>query len=146
MNRSICLLAVCCLTGCASGDPYDIGKTYAVEGRLFVDGKPLVMGQGTFGHVWFHPDAAKGNKCPQVAVGDLVDEGRFKLRTRDREGAPAGWYKVAVVATEKIDPNQPAKKRKSLVNAKYGNPATSKLAVQVVEDAAARSYNLKLTK
>jgi hypothetical protein len=81
-----------------------------------------------------------------VPVGHLDEEGRFKLRTRDRDGAPVGWYKVAVVATEKIDPNHPAKKRKSLVNAKYGNPATSKLAVQVMEHAAAGSYDLRLTK
>lgn len=132
------------LASCGSGDPYGIGKLVSVEGRILLRGKPLVIEDGEFGRVWFHPDAAKGNKCPQVAVGELDAEGKFRLRTRGQDGAPLGWYKVAVIATEQIDPQRPKRKRRSLVPAVYHAAETSPLSVEVVEEPVAGAYVLKL--
>jgi hypothetical protein len=143
-----CCLAswLCCVASCAPADPYGVGKTCPVEGQVFQNGARLTLKPGTFGRVWFHPDAGKGNQCPQVAVGDLNEAGEFKLTMRDQPGAPPGWYKVAVVVTVEIDPHQPKRPRKSFVNEKYGNPKTSKLAVQVVDNAPPGSYDLRLSK
>jgi hypothetical protein len=126
-------------------DTYHVGATFPVQGQVTVSGKALEMTTGKFGRVWFYPDVAKGNRCPQVAVGDIDKDGKYKLSMRDRDGAPAGWYKVMVTATEEIDPSRPGKKRKSFIHARYGGPETSKLAVRVVEEPRPGSYDLNLS-
>jgi hypothetical protein len=138
-------LAMLTLAGCG-GDPYEVGPTVPVAGRVLVNGQPLRLGPNTFGRVWFHPDAARGNACPQVASGDIDGEGNYRLTMRGREGVPPGWYKVMVVATEQIDPNRPKRKRKSFVNRRHGAVETSGLAVQVLEGATANAYDLRLSK
>jgi hypothetical protein len=139
----VCFLPAC-LASCGGNDPYRLGKTVPVEGQVFYKGKPLAINEGEFGRVWFHPDPAKGNKTPQVAVGDIDAEGKFTLATRGQAGVPLGWYKVMIVATEQIDPTQPKRKRQSLVPARYTAVQTSPLTVEVVEQPTAEAYHLQL--
>jgi hypothetical protein len=127
-----------------SGDRYGIGQTVPVSGKLLVNGKPLQLKPNAFARVWFHPDAAKGNKCPQVASGDVDSVGNYTLSMRGQHGVPPGWYKVMVIATEHVDPRQPKKKRPSFIQRKYGNVGTSGLRIEVVEAAGAGRYDLKL--
>src|SRR5205823_1414977 len=79
------------VAGCGDG----IGTRYPVEARVLVDGEPLT---GMTGKVIFVPDKDKGNKTPVNAGGDIDAEGRYKLSTKGKPGAPAGWYKVVVSA------------------------------------------------
>jgi hypothetical protein len=139
------VLVVLALAGCQR-DPFEVGGTVPVAGRVLVNGQPLRLGTDDFGRVWFHPDAAKGNTCPQVAVGDIDAEGNYRLTTRGRDGVPPGRYKVMLVATEQIDPNRPKRKRKSFVHPRYGAVETSGLSVQIVEGAEPGAYDLRLGK
>lgn len=136
------LAAMACAAGCGR-DPYGLGKTVPLEGTVHVAGKPLTHDAKAFGKVWFYPDSGKGNKCPQVAVSEIDKEGRFKLFIGEKPGVPPGWYKVAVVATEQIDPHKPGKKRKSFVPAKYGDAETSGLRVEVKEETRELDLYLK---
>ncbi len=138
------LLAAGLAAGCGGGaDPYGLGETVPVAGTITVNGKPLRLGQGAFGRVWFHPDTSRGNRCPQVPSGVIDAQGGYTLTTREVPGAPPGWYRVMLVATEPVDPRQPSRKR-SLIHARYTAVETSGLAVQVVAKAAPGAYDLKL--
>jgi len=132
-------------SGCQS-EHYQLGKTIPVSGRILVKGKPLQLPSGTFGKVWFHPDPTKGNKCPQIPFGVIDAEGKYELTTRATEGAPPGWYKVMLIATEQIDPSEPRKRRKSLIHPSYGSIETSGLVVQVLEESPPDGYDLKLNR
>jgi hypothetical protein len=136
-------LGAVALAGCEA-DTYKVGPTVPVEGRILVNGKPLRLGERTFGRVWFHPDAARGNACPQVASADLDGEGHYRLTMRGRAGVPPGWYKVMVVAVEQIDAAKPSRRRRSFVPTRYGAVETSGLRVQVVEEPASGAYDLHL--
>jgi hypothetical protein len=129
--------------GCTGADLYHVGQTYPVEGTVFVDKSPCGIPKDGYGRIWLYPDTNKGNQCPQVPVGELDSEGRFRIATRSLPGAPAGWYKVQVVA------KAPPGKRKSdkgtdLVPAKYGNVKESGLALEVVAEPRDGMYDLKL--
>jgi hypothetical protein len=137
------ILGTTALPGCEA-DAYKVGHIVPVEGRILVNGKPLRLGDRTFGRVWFYPDAAKGNTCPQVATGDIDGEGRYRLTMRGREGVPPGWYKVMVVAVEQIDAAKPARRRQSFVPPRYGAVETSGLCVQAVAEPATGAYDLRL--
>src|SRR5436305_14889066 len=76
------------LAGC--GKDAGVGeKLVPVVGAVMVNGQPL-----TTGGVTFHPDVAKGNNTQHLPAGVLDAEGKYKLVTATREGAPPGWYKV----------------------------------------------------
>ena len=137
------ILAAVVLAGCKA-DTYKVGPIVPVEGRILVNGKPLCLGERTFGRVWFHPDAAKGNACPQVAAGDIDSAGHYRLTMRGRDGVPPGWYKVMVVAVEQIDAAKPSRRRRSFVPPRYGAIETSGLRVQVVSEPDAGAYDLRL--
>src|SRR4051794_8076203 len=77
------------ITGCGDG----VGTRYPVEGQVLVDGAPLA---GMSGQVTFEPDQTKGNKTPVSPSGEIDKDGRYKLSSKGKPGAPAGWYKVAV--------------------------------------------------
>jgi hypothetical protein len=121
------------LTGC--GGPTLI----PVQGRVSLDDKPL-----TTGKVIFHPDAEKGNKSGQIAVGDIDAQGSYTLSTGTKQGAIAGRYKVAVNAMKPFDPEKPYVPEVWLIPRKYGDPQKSGLSIQIVESAAAGGYDLKL--
>jgi hypothetical protein len=106
-----------------------------------VDGKPL-----TTGSISFRPDKAKGNTTPYEPAGDIDAQGNYKLYTAittdaPREGAPPGWYKVAVISAEPgVYPP-----RKFFLPPKYGDIETSSLTREVVEGAAPGAYDFDLS-
>ncbi len=138
------LAAACALACGCSQDPYGLGDAVPVVGTVTLKGKPFRLKANAFARVWFHPDAAHGNSCPQIPLGDIDADGHYRLATRGRDGAPPGWYKVMVIATENIDPNRPSKRRPSFVPRRYGNPDTSGLRIQVVAAPSAGAYHLVL--
>jgi hypothetical protein len=124
-------------------------KTLPVTGRIMVDGRPLNARNAT---VIFKPDQSKGNQTPCEPYGTVDENGKYTLFVAaDKKGAPAGWYKVIVVAFEapaadRRRPGDPAKHHRLLVNRRYGDPKTSKLVVEVLEDPKPGAYDLILAK
>lgn len=116
------------------------GARYPVDGRVLLKGKPL---QGKAGSVVLKPDASKGNKSSGSAVGVLQRDGSFSVLTNGQPGAPPGWYKVIVLATEPAaNPNEDARRP---VPKRYENEATTPLAIEVVASPSPGSYDLKLS-
>lgn len=136
-------LLVCCLAGC-EGDPYHVGRRVPVRGQIYLGDKPLWLGSAVFGRVWFYPDASKGNTCPQVPVGEIEPNGEYQLKTRGQDGAPPGWYKVLVVATERIDHHYPSRPRKCFVPLRYTRLETTDLQIEVLNDGQEHRYDLHL--
>lgn len=151
--RAPALLAVLVLPlalaapGC--GGDEGVGKTYPVRGQVTLDGQPLDSRTAV---VLLKADAAKGNTTPFEPAASVDSSGSYTVYTKKQRGAPPGWYKVIVTATETESP-QPTKgglsKRplpRSLVPGKYGQAKTTPLSIEVVESAAAGSYDLKIEK
>jgi hypothetical protein len=130
------------LAGCGKV-PGDEGKRVPVTGRVsFKDGKPL-----TRGVVVFWPDASKGNASQHEPRGEVDAQGNYKLATSPRlEGVLPGWYKVAIVAQEPFDENDPYKDPPWLINRRFGNRDKSGLAVEVIERAEPGRYDFQVSK
>jgi hypothetical protein len=112
-----------------------------VKGKVTVDGAPL-----TTGSLVFKPDAAKGNASKFDSSSEISADGSYSLFTRQKEGAPPGWYKVGVVAQGPANPADPYSAQKSLIAERYNNPDASGLAVEVAASPPAGAYDLKLAK
>src|SRR5262249_7571299 len=102
--------------------------------------------------VLFKPDASKGNTSPFEPTGTVDADGNYTLKTKGKNGAPLGWYKVVVTAHEESPPQHPKSPQKhrpvvkTLVPARYGQEKTSDLSIEVVENPTRGAYDLKLTK
>ena len=123
-------------TGCNRGPDL---KLVPVSGRVTYDGRPV-----TTGSISFRPDTAKGNSSPYEPAGDIDANGNYKLYTAGKEGAPPGWYKVAVVSTAEPDPENPSAVPKSFIPRKYGEPTNSGLEKEVVEQPPTSAYDIDL--
>src|SRR5438046_2540522 len=124
----VCGLACAALVGCGAG-----GEQLApVTGQVTVDGAPL-----TTGSVTYHPDAEKGNNTPHIPIGTLDPDGRYKLVSATKAGAPPGWYKVTVTAQGPIDAKNPYAPPKHLINPKFSDASTSGLEIEVVDHPSA---------
>ena len=139
------LVAICLAAGC--GDTSGVGKTFPVSGKLTLDDKPLTAASTI---VLFKPDGAKGNTTPFEPTGTVDGEGNYRLFTKGQRGAPPGWYKVVVTATEYRPEEVKGPRRhhptpKSLVPGKYGQAATTPVVVEVVENPGPGAYDVKLT-
>lgn len=133
--RWFAVSSIMVLAGCgASGE-----SMVPVEGQVAFEGKAL-----TKGTVIFKPDAAKGNTSPHEPHGTIGANGHYKIITHPREGAPAGWYKVAVVSTEPSDPKNPYSVPRSLIPERFGKVEESGLAVEVRSGAPKEAYDLDL--
>jgi hypothetical protein len=125
--------------GCGSDS---IGPTVPVVGRVTVDGEPVPTG-----NIVFKPDAAKGNRTKHEPVAFITADGTYRVTTAGKSGAPAGWYKVAIEASEPItEVTATGKFPKSFINSKYNLETTSGLTVEVKPDAERGAYDFRLSK
>jgi hypothetical protein len=131
---AITALLLAGLAGCGSRTETMV----PVEGAVKYQGKPLPRGS-----IALHPDAGKGNAGKGESRG-TIEDGRYTVTTHPHTGAPAGWYKVAVTATEPGDPKNPYAIRKSLIPERFGNVNESGLTLEVKAGAAAGAYDLDL--
>jgi hypothetical protein len=132
LRYSVWMLGLLAL-GCTSSE-----HLAPVSGKVTIKGEAL-----TLGTVVFYPDAAKGNTRTGELRGSLNAQGVYEIKTGDRAGAPLGWYKVAVFALKPPsadDKGQP----EFLADPRYQDPEKSGLAVQVVDNPAADSYDFDL--
>jgi hypothetical protein len=122
------------VAGCGQSETY-----VPVEGQVKAAGKPLAKGA-----IILYPDASKGNTTKQEPRGSIEADGRYKIVTHPHEGAPPGWYKVAVIATEPSDPKNPYSVPRSLIPEKFGKPDESRLTLEVRKEAPPGAYDLDL--
>src|SRR5262249_9210024 len=132
--------------GC--GDDSGVGPTFPVSGKVTLQNVPLTA-KSTI--VLFKPDASRGNTSPFEPAGTVDAAGNYTVKTKAKNGAPPGWYKVMVTARDEAAPQHPSDPRhrpaaKSLVPAKYGSEKTTNLAIEVVANPAPGAYDLKLSK
>jgi len=123
----------CLSSGCKGGT-----SMTPVSGRVTLNGQPL-----TKGHVTFHPNKDKGNTFGGVCVGEINAQGEYKLQTNGKPGAPLGWYKVTVDATEKT-PDNTKPPTQSLVPRTYALPDITPLEKEVVANASSGAYDIKI--
>jgi hypothetical protein len=138
MVRELRIILVCgslCLPACNT-DP--IGKTYAVKGKVYLDGALLKAGS-----VGFFPVDREGAPAFE-ASGKIKEDGTYELSSRGQTGALLGRYKVTVVLQTKVEPNR-AGDVKSLVPKKYTNKETTPLKMDVIEEPEDGRYDLKMT-
>jgi hypothetical protein len=138
------LLSGILATGCP--DASGVGQTFPVSGTITLDGQPLVAKTTV---VLFMPDAAKGNGSPFEPTGTVDGQGRYTLVTKNKPGAPPGWYKIAVTAHEGRSEHPKGTLRHrpvahAVIPSKYGQPDTSDLSIEVVENPAPGAYDVKL--
>jgi len=134
-------VSCCCAlftSGCGgSGGP----KLVAVVAKVTVDGQPVKAGT-----VSFRPDKSKGNTRPHEPGGEIDSAGNYRLFTNKKEGAPVGWYRVAVMAAEPVDVGNLSGQARWFANPKFASADTSGLSVEVVEKPGDGAYDFKLTK
>jgi len=124
--------------GCGGG-----AKLVPVEGKVFVNDQPVQAGETVKGYVVLHPDQSKGNLTQEHVSAEIGPDGSFKVVTRDKEGAPPGWYRVTVdlAETKASDPYYFKKK----IPDKYYEKDKSGLVFEVVEKPEPGRYDLKLS-
>ena len=127
------------LAGCQGDGIEPIENLVPVKGTVTFKDQPIP--QGT---VSFLPTDPAGHS----AVGKIVD-GKFEMATSaSAPGVVAGDYKVRIEATDAPAdapaplPNEPRKAVKSLIPAKYNNPETSGLQIEVSEGMAEIEWDL----
>jgi len=136
-----CLAAIVNLSGCGK----DTITLVQVEGKVMLGEKLLATDSHTTGTVVLHPDKSKGNVSLEEPRGPIDSEGKFKIATGTKPGAAPGWYKVTVDAAKVIDPKNPYHSASGfLMPERYLDKETSKLALEVVENAPGGAYDLKL--
>jgi hypothetical protein len=139
----LCVLAlVLSSSGCGAKDTI---KLLPVEGTVMLGDKVLATDANTKGTVRLYPDRTKGNDSLQIPRGSIDSEGKFKVLTGVKPGASLGWYRVTVDAATVIDPKNPYHSASGfLVPERYIDKDESDLAFEVVENAPAGAYDLKL--
>jgi hypothetical protein len=139
---SFVLAGACMVPGPAGcGDPYGVGPTVPVVGKVTVGGQPVKAGT-----ISFRPDKSKGNTSVHEPYGEIDAEGNYKLFTGKKAGVPVGWYRVAVFAGEPVEVGNLSGQAKWYANPKYASADTSGLTIEVVAKPEAGAYDLKLTK
>jgi hypothetical protein len=98
----------------------------------------------TTGWVTLRPDKKKGNTFGGEPRGEINSQGEYTIETNGKPGAPLGAYKVTVVVSPATTEDNTKPEKKIPSNMTYANPETTPLAVEVVKEAAAGAYDLKL--
>lgn len=125
------------VVGCGGGP-----KLVPVKGKVYLAEQPVSAGETVKGFVVLHPDAEKGNKTQEQVQGEIGADGSFTVFTRDKEGAPLGWYKVTVDLAD-VKASDPYY-YKPKIDDKYLEKDKSGLALEVVESPEPGRYDLKL--
>jgi hypothetical protein len=127
----LCIAAFIGALGC-SGEKSDLAP---VRGKVLLNDQPM-----EFGRVMTVPQAGRGS------AGEIQPDGTFMLTTNDDgDGAAIGVHKVAVTTMTTAPVADPeAVGAESQVPARYSNPETSKLTIEVKADGE-NSPVLKLT-
>lgn len=104
---------------------------YPVQGQVLLEGTPLPGAQ-----VFLHPIGQEEGGQPVRPVGRAGPDGSFRLTTYDADdGAPAGTYAVTVELRRR-PPGQPEGDfSRNVLPARYANPQTSPLRVEVAAGA-----------
>ena len=122
MSRVVWLIPLTLLVAGCSDEP----KLHRVAGTITLDGK-AVEGAG----VVFNPVAEDG----ALAAGKTDAQGRYELRTGEKEGGLVGEYQVTVLLTKAEGPKDPGvedkRKMTYLVPKKYSSRETSGLEAEV---------------
>jgi hypothetical protein len=109
------VIAAVLATGCGS-------KDFApVTGTVTLDGQPLPRGMVQFVPI---------NDMP-TSTGEIGPDGKFRLKTAERDGAYVGKHKVRLDARE-IAKDHTVTAPPSLIPERYMSEATSKLEFEVV--------------
>ena len=111
------LLGLFILLAAGCGDAAD--QTAEVQGRVFYQGNPLEGGT-----IVFTPDAARGGSGA-LARAEIQSDGRFRLRTGDKNGAVPGWHRVTVA------PAGPVGSPTRLLPSRYCDPELSGKSIEV---------------
>ena len=120
----------------------DLPPLFEVTGRVMVAGRPLDRGM-----IHFAPERARGATHLPYSSGEIQPDGSFTLSTNSQPGAPLGWYKVIVIATETPIPENPTNWTPDwLVDTKYTLRGTTDLEVEVIESPSEDTYDLVLSK
>lgn len=140
-RRGFLLLSGAALIALGCGEPDKVGPTVPVVGKVTIDGAPVPIG-----NLVFKPDRAKGNNAAFEPVAFIHSDGTYTLKTLSKPGAPAGWYAVAIDASEPIkDVVSTGTIPKSYIPRSYNSETTSRLAVEVKAGAPPGSYDFALT-
>jgi hypothetical protein len=135
--RTCAAVTLFLLAGCAKED-----QLTEVRGKLYIGDQ---LSQKGMGYVTFHPDASKGNKWMEEAVGAVQPDGTYELEMRGKKGAANGWYKVGVTVAEVIDPQNPYVTNWLMPNPeKYQRWDKSGISVEVVDKPEPGQYDIKL--
>lgn len=109
-----------------------------VKGKVVLeDGKPL-----TTGTVIFHPE----DTAQVTARGPLDDAGVFQLLPDGggMKGIKTGKYKVSILGTKK-NPKDEYALPVWVIPEKYGDPKTSGLTAEVVDNPGPDAFNFKVS-
>lgn len=131
---------------CGCGDD-EIGTIYRVNGRVLQNAEPFKVKAG---YVLLKPDTEKANDTEFEPAGTIDADGNYVVYTKQRRGAPPGWYKVIVTASgESVNPSPDKSSTRpistSLLSPKYGQEKTTPLSIEVVASPPAGAYDLDVT-
>jgi hypothetical protein len=112
----------------------------SVKGKVTVDGQAVTSGQVSLIPV----DATTGKEAPGPYAGKIESSGEYTIYTGGKEGAPLGRYKVTV--TPPMLPSPDGKPPSAPFNRKFMESTKTTLTYEVVANAEAGRYDLKLTK
>ncbi|MCA9035263.1 MAG: hypothetical protein KDA91_09040 [Planctomycetaceae bacterium] len=129
MNRAILtsFLCLCSIAGC--GEASDAPATAPVSGVVMLNGQPLPEAVVTF-----HPESGPSG------IGLADANGKYTVKTNGRNGAPVGKCKVTVAVANgpegfpEADGNEIQLLEKPRLNAKYSNPDTTDLIVEITAE------------
>jgi hypothetical protein len=109
--------------GCGSNEKPYVASTFPVKGKVTYKGQPLTGGSITF----------ESEENGRESHGNIQPDGTFVLTTfKEGDGAPAGVHRVAVSGTGK-----------GVIPAKFHNPSSSKIQVEVSEGKTEYPIELK---
>lgn len=132
-SQLLALLVLLAASGCGG-----VGKCHPVEGRILLGDQPLT---GMSGMVLFVPDRDKGNASSFRAAGPIDAEGRYKLTTLGKVGAPPGWYKVLVNSVTAGTDDREVDTQLA-VHSRYSGEKTTPLSVEVTAAKGQGAYDL----